>query len=248
MSVLSVSGLIEQQVQERPHAIAVDYPRHADGRDARLTYLELSRAANRLAAHLRARGVGRGDRVVTSLRPGPELVTAFLGIVRAGAAYVPVDPADPAERRRLIVRDSAAAVVLTESADAPDYADPHTAVVALDAEAPEIARRCDALPEQTTGPDDAVYVCYTSGTTGTPKGVVVPHRAVLDFVTSTDYLRLTPPTWWPRPPAPPSTRSPSRCGRRSPRAPGWSASARPPSTTRTASRTRSAPTASPCSS
>ncbi|MFI7406899.1 amino acid adenylation domain-containing protein [Streptomyces sp. NPDC049541] len=192
MSVLSVSGLIEQQVQERPHAIAVHYPRHADGRDARLTYLELSRAANRLAAHLRARGVGRGDRVVTSLRPGPELVTAFLGIVRAGAAYVPVDPADPAERRRLIVRDSAAAVVLTESADAPDYADPHTAVVALDAEASEIARRCDALPEQTTGPDDAVYVCYASGTTGTPKGVVVPHRAVLDFVTSTDYLRLTP--------------------------------------------------------
>ncbi|MER6569561.1 amino acid adenylation domain-containing protein [Streptomyces sp. NPDC001093] len=189
---MSISGLIEQQVHERPDAIAVDYPEHADGRGGRLTYRELSRAANRLAAHLRARGVGHGDRVLTSLRPGPEMVTAFLGIVRAGAAYVPVDPANPAERRRLIVRDSAAAAVLTEGPDAADYAGLDTVVVALDAEAPEIARRSDALPERTAGPDDAVYVCYTSGTTGTPKGVVVPHRAVLDFVRSTDYLRLTP--------------------------------------------------------
>ncbi|GHE14136.1 non-ribosomal peptide synthetase [Streptomyces alanosinicus] len=189
---MSISGLIEEQVQERPDAIAVHYPQHIDGRDVRLTYRELSRAANRLAAHLRARGIGRGDRVVTSLRPGPEMVTAFLGIVRAGAAYVPVDPANPVERRRLIVRDSAAGAVLTEGADAADYAGLDTVLVALDAEAPEIARRSDALPEQITGPDDAVYVCYTSGTTGTPKGVVVPHRAVLDFVRSTDYLRLTP--------------------------------------------------------
>ncbi|MER6074420.1 amino acid adenylation domain-containing protein [Streptomyces sp. NPDC001817] len=189
---MSISDLIEQQVHERPDAIAVDYPEDTDGPGGRLTYRELSRAANRLAAHLRARGIGHGDRVVTSLRPGPEMVTAFLGIVRAGAAYVPVDQAGPAERRRLIVRDSAAAAVLTEGADAADYAGLDTVVVALDAEAPEIARRCDALPELTAGPDDAVYVCYTSGSTGTPKGVVVPHRAVLDFVRSTDYLRLTP--------------------------------------------------------
>ncbi|WP_177235581.1 AMP-binding protein [Streptomyces sp. MUSC 14] len=191
-SVLSVSGLVEQQVQERPDAIAVHYPQHAHGRGVRLTYRELSRAANRLAAHLRARGIGRGDRVVTSLRPGPEMVTAFLGIVRAGAAYVPVDPADPAERRRLIVRDSAAGAVLAEGADTADYADLDTLVVDLAAEAPEIARRSDALPEQTTGPDDTAHVRYTSGTTGTPRGVVVPHRALLDFVRSTDSLRPAP--------------------------------------------------------
>lgn len=82
--------------------------------------------------------------------------------------------------------------MLTEGADAADYAGFDAVVVALDAEAPEIARRSGALPEETAGADDAVYVCYTSGTTGTPKGVVVPHRAVLDFVQSTDYLRLTP--------------------------------------------------------
>lgn len=189
---MSISGLIEQQVHARPDATAVVYPGHAGGDDVSLTYRELSRAANRLADHLRAHGVGRGDRVVTSLRPGPDMVTAFLGIVRAGAAYVPVDPANPAERRRLIVRDSTARAVLTEGADAAEYAGLGATVVAVDTEAAEIAARSDALPEETTGPDDAVYVCYTSGTTGTPKGVVVPHRAVLDFVQSYDYLRLGP--------------------------------------------------------
>ncbi|MGW1966004.1 AMP-binding protein [Streptomyces sp. NPDC001935] len=176
---MSISGLIEQQVQERPDAVAVHHPEQAGGPGGRLTYRELGRAANRLAAHLRARGIGRGDRVVTSLRPGPETVTAFLGIVRAGAAYVPLDPADGAERRRLIVRDSAAAAVLSDSAGVGDYAGLDTVVLALDAEAPEIARRCAALPEQTAGPDDALCVWYAPGGV---EGVVVPHRAVLDLV------------------------------------------------------------------
>ncbi|WP_262064379.1 AMP-binding protein [Streptomyces sp. STR69] len=179
---MSISDLIEQQVQERPDAVAVHRPRRADGGGGHLTYRELGRAANRLAAHLRARGIGRGDRVVTSLRPGPETVTAFLGVVRAGAACVPLDPADRAERRRLIVRDSAAAAVLTGSADAADYTGLDTVVLALDTEAPEIARRCDVLPEQASGPDDALCVCYASGTTGVPEGVVVAHRAVGDLV------------------------------------------------------------------
>lgn len=182
---MSISDLIEQQVQERPDAVAVHGDRRADGSGDHLTYRELGRAANRLAAHLRARGIGRGDRVVTSLRPGPETVTAFLGIVRAGAACVPLDPADRAERRRLIVRDSAAAAVLTGSADAADYTGLDTVVLALDTEAPGIARRPDALLERTTGPDDALCVCYASGTTGAPEGVVVPHRALLDLVRAT---------------------------------------------------------------
>ncbi|WP_328443661.1 AMP-binding protein [Streptomyces sp. NBC_00386] len=189
---MSISDLIEQQVQERPDAVAVRRPGQDDGPGGRLTYRELGRAANRLAAHLRARGIGRGDRVATSLRPGPETVTAFLGIVRAGAVCVPLDPADRAQRRRLIVRDSAAVAVLTESAGAAEYAGLDTVVLALDAEAPEIARRCDALPEQRTGPDDALCVCYPSATTGAVEGVVVPQRAVLDLVRSAGPVRPGP--------------------------------------------------------
>ncbi|MGW3632190.1 amino acid adenylation domain-containing protein [Streptomyces sp. NPDC005122] len=188
---MSLSGLIEQHVRTRPEATAVIHP-SAGGRDVSLTYRELSVAANRLAAHLRARGVRPGDRVVTALGPGPHLVTAFLAAVRAGAAYVPVDPAHPGLRRRLIVRDSAARAVLTEGAGAGEYAGLDAVAVDLDADAALIAARPGVLPAVSLGPEDAAYVCYTSGTTGTPKGVVVPHRAVLDLVTSTDYVRLTP--------------------------------------------------------
>ncbi|WP_394425929.1 amino acid adenylation domain-containing protein [Streptomyces sp. SGAir0957] len=190
LSVLSVSDLVEQHVHLRPDATAVTYP--AGAGDVSLTYAELSLAANRLAAHLRERGVGRGDRVVTSVAPGPAMVTAFLAVVRTGAAYVPVDPANPVERRRLIVRDSTARAVLTQGAAPEEYAGLDTVVVDLDAEAGAIAARPAGLPEPVAGPDDAAYVCYTSGTTGTPKGVVVPHRAVVDFARSYDYLRLDP--------------------------------------------------------
>ncbi|MEU9137028.1 AMP-binding protein [Streptomyces sp. NPDC048404] len=186
---MSISELIEQQVQERPDAVAVRRPGQDDGPGGGLTYRELGRAANRLAARLRARGITRGDRVATSLRPGPETLTAFLGIVRAGAVCVPLDPADRAQRRRLIVRDSAAVAVLTGSAGAADYAGLDAVVLALDAEAPEIARRREALPVRSAGPDDALCVCYASGAV---EGVVVSQRAVLDLVRSTGSSPVAP--------------------------------------------------------
>ncbi|MDJ0384757.1 non-ribosomal peptide synthetase [Streptomyces sp. G-G2] len=191
---MSLSGLIEQHVLARPEATAVTHPA-GGGDEVSLSYRELSLAANRLAAHLGAHGVRPGDRVVTALRPGPDLVTAFLAIVRAGAAYVPVDPAHPGERRRLIVRDSTARAVVTEGAFAADYADLGAVVVAVDTDATSISERPSALTALTApvaGPEDAAYVCYTSGTSGAPKGVVVPHRAVLDLVASGDFLHLGP--------------------------------------------------------
>jgi len=186
---MSISGLIEEHVRTRPDATAVTYP-GPGGADVSLSYGELSRAANRLAAHLTARGIGRGDRVLTSLRPGADLVTAFLAIVRAGAAYVPVDPARPAEQRRLLAQDCGARAVVTDAAGRASYEGLGAALVAVDAEAAEIAARPDALPGMQAAPEDAAYVCYTSATAGTPRGVVVPHRAVLHLVQCADSMRL----------------------------------------------------------
>ncbi|WP_189234169.1 non-ribosomal peptide synthetase [Streptomyces flaveolus] len=189
---MSISGLVEQQAQARPGAAAVLYPDGGgEGGDGCLTYGQLSAAANRLAAHLRARGVGRGDRVVTSLGPGPEMVTAFLAIARAGAVCVPLDPAAPAGRRLSVVRDSAARAVLAKDGGGAPYESAGVTVIAVDAEAAEIAARPAVLPSQVPGPEEAAYVCYTAGTTGPPKGVVVPHRAVLDLVRRAGRLGLT---------------------------------------------------------
>lgn len=183
LAMTSLSGLIEQQAVARPDTIAVHAPGH-EGGEASLTYRELSSAANRLARLLAARGIGRGDRVATSLRPGPPLVTALLAILRTGAAYVALDPADPVGHRRRIVRDSAARAVLAETAGAPEYTDLGTSLVALDEAAAEIAGYGDALPGLAHSDDDPAYVCYTPGTDAVPEGVVVAHRALDALVRS----------------------------------------------------------------
>ncbi|WP_431329764.1 amino acid adenylation domain-containing protein [Streptomyces sp. IPPR8] len=174
-------------MESTPDAIAVAYP--AEG--ATLTYRELDRRAARLASHLAAQGVRPGDHVVLCLPPGADLVVAFLAVVRAGAAYVPLEPGHPAERRRLIARDCAARAVVTLSRFADAHAGTGPAVIAVDAAAERIARGDSTFAPVSVGPEATAYVCYTSGTTGTPKGVVVPHRAVLDLVNSTDYVRIT---------------------------------------------------------
>ncbi|WP_168712303.1 AMP-binding protein [Streptomyces sp. A1277] len=177
---MSIPGLIEQQVAARPDAIAVHTPGHP-GDDVSLTYRELSRAANRLARHLVARGIGRGDRVAASLRPGPLLVTALLAVLRTGAAYVALDPADPLAHRRFVVRDSAARTVLAEAADASDYAGLPAVLLTPHAAALESGEQLH-LVSPCSG-DDPAYVCYTSGSGsgsggGPAVGVVVPRRAL----------------------------------------------------------------------
>ncbi|MFC9429742.1 amino acid adenylation domain-containing protein [Streptomyces sp. NPDC056987] len=186
-SVAGLADAVRRYAESAPDAIAVTYP--AEG--PTLTYRELDRRAARLAAHLAERGVRPGDHVVLCLPPGPHLVVAFLAVVRAGAAYVPLDPGHPAERRRLIARDCAARAVVTLSRFADAHAGTGPAVIAVDTAAEHIARGDSAFAPVPVRPEATAYVCYTSGTTGTPKGVVVPHRAVLDLVASTDYVRIT---------------------------------------------------------
>ncbi|MEU4776986.1 amino acid adenylation domain-containing protein [Micromonospora sp. NPDC023633] len=163
-----------------PDAPAVSYG------DDRLTYAQLDARAGRIAAALRARGCGPGTRVGVCLERSVDLVATLLGVLRSGAAYVPIDPTYPAERIRYTVEDSR--VTLLVGADGVEL-DELLADVAAD----------DALGAgaATVGPDDPAYVIYTSGSTGRPKGVQVPHRNVLALLAATrDDFGLGPTDTW----------------------------------------------------
>ncbi|MCP2012795.1 non-ribosomal peptide synthetase, partial [Duganella violaceipulchra] len=169
-------GLFEAQAAARPDAIALVCEGHS------LSYGQLNRRANQLAHHLLARGVRPGERVAVCLERGLELVAALLAILKAGAAYVPVDPAYPAERIAHMLADSAPAAVLTQLS-LLDTLPAGAAALAIDdaAEAAAIAARADANPDPAAlglHAGHLAYIIYTSGSTGLPKGVMVEHANV----------------------------------------------------------------------
>ncbi|TMC11000.1 MAG: amino acid adenylation domain-containing protein, partial [Chloroflexi bacterium] len=162
--------LIEEQVERTPGAVAVAM----DGRQ--LTYRRLNRAANRVAEQLRALGVGPETRVALSMEPCPELVVALLGVLKAGGAYVPLDPAQPRGRLERMVETAGARVRL----DGPGSTRPAPGLPALEADSSPLGG--DENPCSGVVPDNLAYVLYTSGSTGAPKGVAVPHRGLVNYL------------------------------------------------------------------
>ncbi len=174
----TMHGQFELQAASRPDAIAVAH------RFEQLTYGELDARANRLAHHLRAQGIGRGDLVGVSLRRGTGLVIALLAIMKAGAAYVPMDPSFPKGRLENIATDADIGC-LVKGPGAPDSI---TALRVVDVErdAEEIATRPATSPGTPVTADDAAYVIYTSGSTGKPKGTALRHRNAVNFFAGMD--------------------------------------------------------------
>ena len=147
-----------------------------------LTYAELEARSNRLARYLRGLGVGPDDRVGICLERGPRMMVSVLAVLKAGAAYVPVDPAYPAERIAYMLADSAAPVLITQRSVAAGLPETDAAVVRVDADASAIARESDAPFASRAHPDGLAYVIYTSGSTGRPKGVAMTHRALVNLL------------------------------------------------------------------
>jgi amino acid adenylation domain-containing protein len=163
--------LFQRQVAQNPDSTAVVY----DG--VAFTYAEVNREANRLAHTLRGLGVGPETRVGVLIDRSPALLTAVLGVLKAGGAFVPLDPALPADRIRYLTTDARTPVVVTVEASAAALQDGGPARVYLD----RLADQPDTDPVGTPASTDAAYVIYTSGSTGQPKGVVIEHRCLAVF-------------------------------------------------------------------
>ena len=172
-SGLCVQELVEAQARRTPAATAAVFG------GGTLTYEELDGRANRLAHRLRELGVGPGVSVAISLQRSLELPVAVLATLKAGGAYVPLDPSYPQERLSLMLREAAAPVVLTQRSLAAGLPLDESQVLLLDedlGEAPATA------PERLGGPGDPAYVLFTSGSTGQPKGVRMPHRVLTNLL------------------------------------------------------------------
>jgi len=172
---LLLHQVIERQVDLRPDAPALEYL------DVRWTYGELESRANQLAWTLRALGVEPDTRVALCVGRSADMIIAMLGVLKAGAAYVPLDPAHPQERLAFMLRDSGARVLLTQESLLGHLPETGVRVLCLDRDWDQIARRPESRPENLVSPLNLAYVIYTSGSTGTPKGVLVPHEAVAAY-------------------------------------------------------------------
>ena len=159
--------------------------RGADPSGVALTYAEVDERANQLARHLLLRGIGPGHRVALLFDDPVQAYVAMLAVLKAGAAWVPLDPGFPADRIAYIVADAAATAVLSLSHLRPHLAQVRALVVAVDDMAGRIARESRArVTDAERGPavDELAYIIYTSGSTGRPKGVAVEHPSIVNFV------------------------------------------------------------------
>jgi len=168
----TIHGLVEYWASQRPEATAVDGPR------GRLSYRQLDRAANGVAAHLRSAGVRQHDLVAVHGRPGSAAIASVLAVGKLGAAFVPLDPREPDERVAAMLATAAPACAISVEDEPLRTSLPS---LALD-DAALAALAADPGADVAVADDDLVYVIFTSGSTGDPKGVMVEHRNVLNYV------------------------------------------------------------------
>jgi amino acid adenylation domain-containing protein len=175
-SDLFIHELFAAQAAQRPEAVAVVFE------NQQLTYEELNRRANQLAHHLRALGVGPEVVVGICVERSVEMVVGLLGILKAGAAYLPLDPGYPAERLTFMLADAGVRFVISHQAVAAVLPDTGLDVLLLDAEWATVAAQPETAPGVRTAADNLAYVIYTSGSTGQPKGVMISQRGLCNHM------------------------------------------------------------------
>ena len=174
-----IHDLFEAQVEQTPEAVSVVFE------DQQLSYQELNRRANQLAHYLQRLGVGPEVLVGIMLERSLEMVVAMLGILKAGGAYVPLDPSYPAARLAFMLEDAKVSLLIAQERTVSKLIElPPILVILMDRDWHAIARESAGDPHRATKPTNLVYVVYTSGSTGQPKGVAIEHRQLTNYLHS----------------------------------------------------------------
>ena len=180
-----IHQLFETQVEQTPDAVALVFE------DQQLTYNELNVRANQLAHYLRSLGVGPEVLVGIYVERSLLMVVGLLGILKAGAVYVPLDPTYPQERLSFMLEDAQVSVLLTQQ-QWVERSEHQVKVVCLDTDWEAISLENQENPNTCVTSDNLAYVIYTSGSTGKPKGVAIAHQAVNRLLCNTNYINLEP--------------------------------------------------------
>jgi natural product biosynthesis luciferase-like monooxygenase protein/amino acid adenylation domain-containing protein len=173
---ICIHELFEVQAEKTPQAIAVV------SEAGHLSYRELNERANQLGHYLMRRGIGPDSLVGVCVERGLEMLVGLLGVLKAGGAYLPLDPSYPAERLAYMLEDSASAVLLTQRRLLPTLSPQRAASVCLDTDWPLLDGMSEENPAAATLRGRLAYVIYTSGSTGRPKGVAIEHRTLSNFL------------------------------------------------------------------
>ncbi len=180
----SLHVLFEEQALRTPDKVAVEFPSLVDGKPApkTITYQRLNEQANQLAHWLINQGIGLEDVVAVSLPRSPEQIIALLGILKAGGAYLPIDPQYPEDRMQFLLEDSGAKVLVTTSHIFKRFSKVRVNTLLLDENKEEWQTLPKNNPSRSVSENSLAYIIYTSGSTGIPKGVMVEHRSVVNYV------------------------------------------------------------------
>jgi amino acid adenylation domain-containing protein/non-ribosomal peptide synthase protein (TIGR01720 family) len=173
-----IHELFEAQVERMPDAVALTFE------DSWLTYLELNRRANQLGHHLQNLGVGPEVLVGICVERSLEMVIGLLGVLKAGGAYIPIDPTYPQERLALMLEETQAPVLLTQQSLLERLPDYQGRMICLDTEMEDISKQSEENPQSGVTPENLAYVIFTSGSTGRPKGTLLQHRGLCNFITA----------------------------------------------------------------
>lgn len=173
---LAFHHFVTEQVSLQPASIAVTSNAQS------LTYAQLEKRSNQLAHYLQSKNIGANALVGICVDRSIEMMIGLIGIMKSGAAYVPMDPIFPPDRLRFMAEDAEIRFILTESSNAEAVRFEGVEHILLDKEWDDICASAPEAPDVEYDPEQLAYVIYTSGSTGKPKGVQIPHRALTNFL------------------------------------------------------------------